>query len=161
VKTYTVRVNRESLGFSAGHFITFENGDCERLHGHNYRVGITIEAPLGDAGYVLDFLALREAAQAITARLDHRVLIPLNHPVFQLTVTHESVTVVWRQKTWVFPREDCILLPITNSTTELIADWYSDELVKSLGPMIAGATMSIEIEENFGFAATVKKTINL
>ena len=30
----------------AGHFITFENGESERLHGHNYRVAVEVTGPL-------------------------------------------------------------------------------------------------------------------
>ena len=40
---YKVRVTKDSLVFSSGHFITFNGDHCERIHGHNYRVAVEVE----------------------------------------------------------------------------------------------------------------------
>ena len=56
---YTVRVTKDYLVFCSGHFITYHGGECERLHGHNYRVAVEVEAPLDDNHYVFDFIALK------------------------------------------------------------------------------------------------------
>ena len=49
---YAVRITKDYLVFSAGHFITYNGDVCERLHGHNYRVAAEVAAPasLGASG---------------------------------------------------------------------------------------------------------------
>ena len=37
---FKIAVSKENLLFAAGHFITYGDGACEMLHGHNYRVGL-------------------------------------------------------------------------------------------------------------------------
>ena len=65
-KQYCVRVEKESLIFSAAHFITFAGNICERLHGHNYRVFAEVYGPMEVNEYVIDFIALRDALHEIT-----------------------------------------------------------------------------------------------
>ena len=71
---YQVKVTKDALVFSAAHFITFNENECERLHGHNYRTEIVIEGPLDENYYVVDFIWLRETLREITGILDHHVL---------------------------------------------------------------------------------------
>jgi hypothetical protein len=48
---YHVRVAKDTLVFSAAHFITFAGNVCERLHGHNYRVAAEVAGPLDENHY--------------------------------------------------------------------------------------------------------------
>jgi 6-pyruvoyltetrahydropterin/6-carboxytetrahydropterin synthase len=73
---YTVRVTKDHLVFSAGHFITYSGDHCERIHGHNYRVAVEVDGGLDENGYVVDFIALLEMSRGIVAELDHRMLCP-------------------------------------------------------------------------------------
>jgi len=77
---YRVAVGKEALVFAAAHFITFGHGGCEPLHGHNYRVGVTLAGDLDRHSMVYDFVALRRDMQAILAELDHRVILPQSNP---------------------------------------------------------------------------------
>src|SRR5262249_28174509 len=72
---FKVRVSKDQLGFYAGHFITYEGDRCERLHGHNYRTAVELEAPLDPNFYVFDFIALKTATKSVTDTLDHRMLL--------------------------------------------------------------------------------------
>ena len=57
---FRVRVTKDHLVFSAGHFITIDlpSGQiCERLHGHNYRVSVRVEGPVGGDGGELGAVA--------------------------------------------------------------------------------------------------------
>jgi len=61
--------------FSAAHRLRGYRGDCERLHGHNYRVRAAVGVPeLGADGLALDFRDLKTALREILAELDHRHL---------------------------------------------------------------------------------------
>lgn len=153
---YRVRVEKDACVFSAGHFITFAGNICERLHGHNYRVGAEVDGPLDENSYVVDFLFLRDALVEIVGSLDHRVLLPTQHPTIRVTAGERAVEAVFEDRRWVFPREDCALLPIANTTAELLARHIGLALLKRL-ESVAGMRpqrLRIDVEENVGQWAT-------
>src|SRR6516225_2437343 len=129
---YSVRVSKDYLVFCAGHFISYEGDKCERLHGHNYRATVEIEGDLDDNHYVFDFIALKNRTKAITDELDHHMLLPTQNPVIRVEETPQSVRVRYRDKEWVFPRSDCILLPIENTTAERLARYIAERLLADL-----------------------------
>lgn len=152
METYRVRVTKDHLVFSAAHFITFNGNVCERLHGHNWRVAVEVAGPLDANRYVFDFIALRDALQRIVAELDHRMLLPLRHASIRVEEQGNEVEVKFENRRWVFPREDCVLLPVENTTAELLAHWIGGRLREQIIP--TGKTsltaLRIEVEENFG-----------
>ncbi len=61
--------------FSSAHNLRGYDGACERLHGHNWRVVVSIEAEsTGPMGFVMDFKELKTATASIVEKLDHRYL---------------------------------------------------------------------------------------
>ncbi len=61
--------------FAAAHQLRHYRGKCENLHGHNYRVEVTLEGGrLDTAGLLLDFCELKRLLRAVTKRLDHGFL---------------------------------------------------------------------------------------
>lgn len=151
---YHVRVTKDSFIFSCGHFITFNRDQGERLHGHNYRVAVEVEGPLDENHYVFDFIALRDRTQAIAAELDHHMLLATKNPLLPVDATADRVRVTFGAKEWVFPREDCVLLPIENTTAELLAKWIAQRLIADLRARnFSPAVVRVEVEENVGQAA--------
>lgn len=146
---YRVRVTKDHLVFSAAHFITFNGNVCERLHGHNWRVAAEVAGPLDENYYVFDFIALRDALQAIVNELDHRMLLPTLHNTIKVDADRE-VAVTFADRRWVFPREDCVLLPIENTTAEKLAAWIGGRLQQQIAAKAAVSSLRIEVEENFG-----------
>jgi 6-pyruvoyltetrahydropterin/6-carboxytetrahydropterin synthase len=131
-ESYQVRVTKDYLVFSAAHFITFAGGVCERLHGHNYRVTAEVFGPLDENQYVIDFIALRDALHAIVLELDHHMLLPTSHPQIRVTADDTSVEAAFEDRRWVFPRCDCVLLPVPNTTAELLARYIGRRLLDDL-----------------------------
>jgi 6-pyruvoyltetrahydropterin/6-carboxytetrahydropterin synthase len=61
--------------FSAAHRLKGYHGDCERLHGHNYRVEVSIEAPsLDETGIVVDFREVKQLLKSALDEMDHQYL---------------------------------------------------------------------------------------
>jgi 6-pyruvoyltetrahydropterin/6-carboxytetrahydropterin synthase len=59
--------------FSAGHALRGYKGKCENVHGHNYRVRVTLEGPELDAiGLLVDFTRLKAIVREVMGRLDHQ-----------------------------------------------------------------------------------------
>ena len=149
---FRVDLHKEQLVFSSAHFITFNGNVCETLHGHNYGLKCEVHGKLDENGYVVDFIALRDALAEISKGLDHRTLLPTEHGAILVSVTDNEIEARFETKRWVFPKEDCVLLPIANTTAELIAWWIATELnskTKSrLGPGIEKVIVSVD--ENNG-----------
>lgn len=158
---FSIRVTKDHLVFSAAHFITFAGNVCERLHGHNWRVAVSLHGPLDENQYVFDFIALRDALQRIVDELDHRVLLPTAHPTIRVTESsaNDEVTATFESRRWVFPREDCVLLSVANTTAERIAEWIAERLLSAIPGSDRDRleTVRVEVEENFGQWAVCEK----
>lgn len=128
------------------------NGEviCEQIHGHNYRVKCQVTGTLNEHGYVIDFIALRDHLAQLVARLDHHVLLATQHPDLSVEEQDDEVTVRFEQRRWVFPRQDCVLLPIANTTAELLASYLSDELVSSNAIPQSVSELVVSVDENEG-----------
>lgn len=151
-ETYHVRLEKEELIFSAAHFITFDGNICERLHGHNYRLFAEIFGPLDENQYVIDFIALRDTLKEIAGELDHHMLLPTEHPLIQVDANNNEVEVRFEDRRWVFPRGDCILLPIANTTAELLAHHLGKQLLDRLEKRTGSrpSRLVLGVDENEG-----------
>jgi 6-pyruvoyltetrahydropterin/6-carboxytetrahydropterin synthase len=152
--TYRVRLEKEQHVFSAAHFITFNGDVCERLHGHNYRVAVEVEGPLDENQYVIDFIALRDELKLITDELDHHVLLPTGHPLIGVQANEKEVEVVFTPdgRRWLFPRGDCVLLPVSNTTAELLSNYIGQRLLEAIVRRTGSRPKRLEIavDENHG-----------
>ena len=61
--------------FAAGHALRNYKGACENVHGHNFKVQVTVEGPrLDPTGMLVDFLDVKASMQNVILALDHRFL---------------------------------------------------------------------------------------
>jgi 6-pyruvoyltetrahydropterin/6-carboxytetrahydropterin synthase len=152
---YHVRLTKDYLVFSAGHFITYDGGVCERLHGHNYRVTAEVHGPLDENHYVVNFITLRDTLRAIVDELDHHMLLPTRHPQIRVVAGEREVEATFEDRRWVFPRGDCVLLDVPNTTSELLARHIAERLAAELrsGTGAVLERIRIELDECFGHVA--------
>lgn len=151
---YSVRLEKEQHVFSAAHFITFNGNVCERLHGHNYGVAVEVFGPLDENQYVIDFIALRDELKTITDELDHHVLLPTSHPQIRVASGEREVEVVFVPdgRRWVFPLGDCVLLPVANTTAELLAHYIAERLKAAIHAKlgVGNVRIRVAVDENHG-----------
>lgn len=151
---FRVSLEKDNLVFSAAHFITFNGNICESLHGHNYRVKVEICGELDENGYVIDFIALRDRLMEIVLKLDHHVILPTRHSMIHVAVdqTAQEVTARFENKRWVFPLSDCVLLPVVNTTAELLADYIGHQLMEATPGIFSRliSKMVVAVDENRG-----------
>lgn len=96
--------------FSAGHALRGYRGKCENVHGHNYRVRVTLEGPqLDSIGLLCDFTEVKRALREIIGRLDHQFINELQ----------PFVTI--------------------NPSAENLAKYFYDEVTRQLTVLPAGA----------------------
>jgi len=61
--------------FAAGHALRGYKGKCENVHGHNYKVQVTVAGEQLDAtGLLMDFVEVKKNIRELVERLDHRFL---------------------------------------------------------------------------------------
>lgn len=79
--------------FSAGHHLRDYPGNCERPHGHNWKVEVTVKAAeLDELGMGIDFRTLKAAVNEVLDTLDHSDLN--EHPDFQsINPSSENIAV--------------------------------------------------------------------
>jgi 6-pyruvoyltetrahydropterin/6-carboxytetrahydropterin synthase len=162
MESYKVTVTKDYIVFASAHFITFAGHRCEGLHGHNYRVTVTVEGGLDpNAWFVFDFVVLKKIMKQLCDEIDHVVLLPLESQRVKVLVEDETVHVAVDGKPrYVFPRKDCALLPIPNTTVEMLAKLLTERLKGEIDAMGARDVTAIEmeVEENFGQSAVYQIT---
>ena len=160
--TFRVSVSKDYLVFSSAHFITLRGHACESLHGHNYRVAVTVEGPIdAECLFVVDFAILKRIVRMYVDQMDHRVLLPTRNPKLAFRAS-DGMTYVeyFGVQTYQFPTRDCAMMPIANTTAEMIAEWLTlnvrDDLRTEGAPL---SFLQIEVEESFGQSATYSEPL--
>ena len=67
----------QAFTFEAAHRLPKvpETHRCHRMHGHSYRIEVTLEGPVNpDTGFVIDFFDVEDAFGPLLKRLDHYCL---------------------------------------------------------------------------------------
>lgn len=141
---YRIEVKKESLSFSAAHFITF-GGKCERLHGHNYEVSVQMEGNLTPDRYVFDFVVLKKLLSAICIPLDHRFLLPEKNPDIDFQKKEKEWEIRYGQRRYIMPEEDVLVLPLDNITAERLAEYICGKLISSLKDYEIDNLSSVEV----------------
>ena len=77
--------------FAAAHNLLHYQGDCENLHGHNWKVEVTVKADsLDKSGLGIDFKILKKETKTLLESLDHKYLNDL--PAFKnLSPSSENI----------------------------------------------------------------------
>ncbi|HXJ95758.1 MAG TPA: 6-carboxytetrahydropterin synthase QueD [Terriglobia bacterium] len=77
--------------FAAGHALRDYKGKCENIHGHNYKVRVTVQGEnLDSTGLLIDFIDLRQAVKSIVDRFDHQFLNDVS-PFDRLNPSAENI----------------------------------------------------------------------
>lgn len=157
---FEVRVSKDAFVFPAGHFITY-NGQCENLHGHNYRASVAVEGDVDANAYVIDFTELKRIVKEIIAPLDHKMLLPEHNPKLQISRGEDDITVIYKNRRFVFPRGDVVFLPIPNTTAEMIAQYIAGKVRQALAGYRGTRlrALAVEVEESFGQSAWYREEL--
>jgi 6-pyruvoyltetrahydropterin/6-carboxytetrahydropterin synthase len=104
--------------FAAGHALRDYKGKCENVHGHNYRVQVTVAGErLADNGLLVDFLELKRLMHGVIEYLDHRFINDL--PPFD----------------------------VINPSAENMAKYFHDEISRGLGGELPVRVAEVRIWE--------------
>jgi 6-pyruvoyltetrahydropterin/6-carboxytetrahydropterin synthase len=156
--TFGVRVYKEYFNFASSHFLVFPDGGREELHGHNYQVRVGLSGAVGPGDMVVDFCLLKPIVRRFCDALDHRMLLPERCERLAIDDRDEHLDVRFRRNDggedrFLFPRRDCVLLPITNTSTERLAEHVAAQVVSAVraeAPAAVLRRIEVEVEESRG-----------
>ncbi len=130
--SFSVSVNPGALHFNAAHFITV-NDSCENLHGHNFHVRVSASGRSDGDALVIDFVLLNRLAEQICRQLHDKILLPATSGEMDIEERDDCYHVQGHGKRFMFPVENCCLLPVSNTTAEMLAWHICNLLGEALG----------------------------
>lgn len=153
---FSIKVYKQYFNFASSHFMIFEDGSREPLHGHNYRVEVQGEVPELKSDMVFDFLDIKPIVREVCDSLDHKLLIPKDNQHLKIFEEDKNCVIITPDESrFSIPMSDVLLLPILNTSSERIAMYICDEVrAKVLKKYhFSFTSLQIEVEETPGQSA--------
>jgi len=80
--------------FDSAHFLPNYYGKCERMHGHTYKLKVTVDGKVGENGLVIDFVVLKRIVKKVVLDpLDHKVI----NDVIEIASCENITKWIWDQ----------------------------------------------------------------
>jgi 6-pyruvoyltetrahydropterin/6-carboxytetrahydropterin synthase len=153
---FSIKVYKQYFNFACSHFLIFEDGSREPLHGHNYRVKVKGDSPKLTGDMVFDFLDIKPIVREVCDSLDHKLLLPGENPRLELTEKGSNLELRTPDGSYFsFPKQDVLILPLQNTSAERLAIFIGHE-IKSIVKKRFGfqfSQLEIEVEETPGQSA--------
>lgn len=153
---YSIKVYKQYFNFASSHFMIFENGSREPLHGHNYRVMLKGEVPALSGDMVFDFLDIKPIVREVCDSLDHKLLIPKDNNQLKIYTDKKNFVIETPDESYFsIPQTDVLLLPILNTSAERIAVYICDEIRQRVKDRFGFSfnNLEVEVEETPGQSA--------
>ncbi|MBX2986364.1 MAG: 6-carboxytetrahydropterin synthase [Bdellovibrionaceae bacterium] len=153
----TLHLAKQNFKFSAAHFLIFDEKSAEKLHGHNYQVTVDLEvageADLAGRGFFVDFNVFKKFIKARLDQWDEVVLLPEKHTDMKFRREGSSLEVRFRDRFYVFPANEVILLPVTNTSVEQLSRLLAEEFHAAFKDQHV-ARVRVSVEETRGQGAS-------
>jgi 6-pyruvoyltetrahydropterin/6-carboxytetrahydropterin synthase len=143
---YRLVLAKEDFKFSSAHFTLFSASRAELFHGHNYRVRLELAGSELDAwGLLVDLETVKKVVRDLCQKLDSRTLLPAESPGLTWSQEGGEVEVRFGERRYLFPDGDVLLLPLANTSIELLARLFWREIEPTLqGSRIESLAVSVE-----------------
>jgi 6-pyruvoyltetrahydropterin/6-carboxytetrahydropterin synthase len=153
---FTLLLEKEDFKFSCAHFTVFGPDTAELLHGHNYHLRVELEGTrLDGCGLLADIARFKEAVRAACRRLDSRTLVPEASPYLGIERDAETVRVSFGDRRYSLPARDVVVMPLVNTSIELLAELLWTELAPALSGSNVEA-MTVAVAETAGQACAYR-----
>ena len=147
---------KSGIRFSSAHILPGHKR-CGVLHGHTYAIHAKFYGEKDKQDFVIDFSIVKSSLRKIADRLDHKILIPKTNTYFE--IADKEIQVAFDGKKYVFPKKDCVLLPMNSTTAENLAEFILEELLKEMDLPKNVKKLEIGVDEGFGQGAWIEKVV--
>lgn len=149
---------KEKIRFSSAHVIP-EYEKCGRLHGHTYAVNVKLYGKPDEKGIILDFSIVKEYLTNIISEIDHKIIIPKNSNFAKIKIEKKAISMSTLGKQYIFPIEDCILLPIDSTSAEKLSHYILEKFINKIKKYKNIEKIELGIDEGFGKGARIIKNL--
>jgi len=153
---YSIKVYKQYFNFASSHFLIFDDGTREPLHGHNYRVMIKGDAPALTSDMVFDFLDIKPIVREVCDSLDHKLLLPAENIHMEIATKNNNYELLIKDGSFFsIPKVDTLILPLANISAERLAVYICSEIKKLTLQrfQFSFANLEVEVEETPGQSA--------
>ena len=153
---HRIVIAREQYKFSCAHMTVFPDGTKERLHGHNYTLGIAIELDSVALPDMLPFSMIKSALGELCSAWKERVLIAARNPHLTIARDDSELEFTLCGERYVLPRGDALILPIDNISVEALAAHCAELLRTKLAAVLGpnATRLEVTVEESPGQGST-------
>lgn len=124
----SIEICKQYLHFSAAHFTIFSATDRERLHGHNWRLGVEITGEIDENGLCFDYAIYKRILKDLCAKYDEYTLIAEQSPYLQISEDEDFYHITHDGRKQPLLKTDTILMPVKNITIEELANYFLEQL---------------------------------
>lgn len=128
MKLTEIELFRDDMKFSAAHFTIFSSIEREMLHGHNFHVYIKLGASVDENGLAFDYTSCRDKILELCCALNGRCLMPSKSKYLTFIATEENYEFIFNNQKIILPKNDVLLMPLENISTELLSDWFLEKM---------------------------------
>jgi 6-pyruvoyltetrahydropterin/6-carboxytetrahydropterin synthase len=158
----SLHLYKQNFKFSSAHFLIFDEQRAEKLHGHNYEVrvdlGVDPSLDLKTKGFFIDFNEFKKTIKDRLDQWDEKVLLPKANAEMKFALKSPSLEVRFRDRFYVFPENEVVLLPVTNTSVEQLSRLLAEEFFAAFSTQ--GVTSArIRVEETRGQAASTTVSV--
>jgi len=153
--THRILIARPEHKFSCAHMTVFPDGTKERLHGHNYTIGLRLEVARIELAAMIPFAPIKSALGDLCRAWKEHVLLASENPHFALIRDDSELEFTLCGERYVMPRRDALLLPIDNISVEALAAHIAAVMRDELAAIGARPlSLEVTIEESPGQGAS-------
>ena len=161
MKITTLHLHKQNFKFSSAHFLIFDAHSAERLHGHNYQVAVDLKVPAGygeESGYFVDFNVFKKHIKARLDEWDEHILMPALQPEMKFEKKGKGLQVLFRDREYLFPQEEVILLNIKNTSVEELSSLLAQDFLQAF-KSYGVRQVRVRVEETRGQGASTVATL--
>ena len=149
---------KSNIRFSSAHIIP-EYEKCGRLHGHTYAVHVKIFGEPDEKGIIIDFSLVKDVLKQVVAELDHKILIPKESKNAKIEKQNDSIKLSSLGKSYVFPYNDCIFLPLNSTSAENLSKYILNRLTDEVNFPKNIKSVELGVDEGLGQGARISKKV--
>jgi len=142
----TIELFKEALKFSAGHFTVFSSTDRENIHGHDYRIHVSLTTEIEDEGLSFDYRFYEKQLLPLCRSLDKTILIAGLCKYLKVSKDDEYCCVEFNGEKMMLLHRDATILPIYNVTVEELSHWFLQQLLMDQEQLRRHRIQKIEVK---------------
>jgi len=122
-------IELENIKFSAGHFMIFSKTERDNLHGHDFKVSLSLVTEISKNGIPFDYEIFKRKITSICNELNKTFILPTSSPFLSIEITEDSYYAIFNGQVIPFLKRDVTLLPITNTSLEEFSRYILEKMI--------------------------------